>query len=912
MKNKLFKTASSFVAVLFVLSFLVVFNGSAAAAGSESDHGNPQFNEEYIVQGEIILKFKSNVPQSVIDKLNDKHGITKLQTNSRGVIKAKVPKGKSVEEMVTILSENPNVEYAQPNYICYAVYDPNDPYYRYQWNLDNGTGGINAEDAWDLTDGSGAIVAILDTGIAYENYGIYLRAGDLAQTSFIPGYDFINNDAHANDDNAHGTHVAGTVAQSTNNGIGVAGVAYGTTLMPVKVLNAGGSGTSYSLADGLYYATDHGANIINMSLAWPVYQLSGTWVAFNPGAVVSNAIEYAYNHGVTLVAAAGNDGASVVAYPAAYDQCIAVGATNSAESLASFTNRGSALDLTAPGQSILQQTFNPNTKVVSDFGYWYFSGTSMASPHVAGVAALLFSSGVTDPAEIKRILYETAEDHGAMGWDSQYGWGIVDAYAAVSSVGASPNNPPIATDDAYITSEDNILNVTEPGVLANDTDTDGDLLTATIVNSPSNGTLSLNADGSFLYTPDNDFNGSDSFTYKANDGKADSNTGTVSITINPVNDSPVAVNDSYTTSEDNTLDIAAPGVLANDTDPDGDLLTAAIVSSPSNGTLSLNADGSFLYTPDNDFNGSDSFTYKANDGITDSNITEVTITINAVNQLPLAVDDSYTTDEDNALDAAAPGVLANDTDPDGDLLTATIVSSPSNGTLSLNADGSFLYTPDNDFNGSDSFTYKANDGIADSNVATVTITVNSINDAPVADPGGPYAGTVGDPVIFDGSGSMDPDGDAISYSWLFGDGKTGKGVNPSNTYDTPGSYTVNLTVTDTNGLTDMDTATVIISAPITVITITGITPSTISAGESISITITGSGFVTGTDVNFKDGAGPAPAVSNVVLIDSNTITATVSTKSGGPPKNRTWDVQLTNPDGSSALLYGGLIVTNTK
>ena len=816
MKNKLFKTASSFVAVLFVLSFLVVFNGSTAAAGSESDHGNPQFNEEYIVQGEIILKFKSNVPQSVIDKLNDKHGITKLQTNSRGVIKAKVPKGKSVEEMVTILSENPNVEYAQPNYICYAVYDPNDPYYRYQWNLDNGTGGINAEDAWDLTDGSGAIVAILDTGIAYENYGIYLRAGDLAQTSFIPGYDFINNDAHANDDNAHGTHVAGTVAQSTNNGIGVAGVAYGTTLMPVKVLNAGGSGTSYSLADGLYYATDHGANIINMSLAWPVYQLSGTWVAFNPGAVVSNAIEYAYNHGVTLVAAAGNDGASVVAYPAAYDQCIAVGATNSAESLASFTNRGSALDLTAPGQSILQQTFNPNTKVVSDFGYWYFSGTSMASPHVAGVAALLFSSGVTDPAEIKRILYETAEDHGAMGWDSQYGWGIVDAYAAVSSVGASPNNPPIATDDAYITSEDNILNVTEPGVLANDTDTDGDLLTATIVNSPSNGTLSLNADGSFLYTPDNDFNGSDSFTYKANDGKAVSNTGTVSITINPVNDSPIAVNDSYTTSEDNTLDIAAPGVLANDTDPDGDLLTA------------------------------------------------------------------------------------------------TIVSNPSNGTLSLNTDGSFLYTPDNDFNGSDSFTYKVNDGIADSNIATVTITVNSINDAPVADPGGPYAGTVGDPVIFDGSGSMDPDGDAISYSWLFGDGKTGKGVNPSNTYDTPGSYTVNLTVTDTNGLTDMDTATVIISAPITVITITGITPSTISAGESISITITGSGFVTGTDVNFKDGAGPAPAVSNVVLIDSNTITATVTTKSGGPPKNRTWDVQLTNPDGSSALLYGGLIVTNTK
>ncbi|HEY94331.1 MAG TPA: S8 family serine peptidase [Dehalococcoidia bacterium] len=807
MKNRVFRIASSFVAVLLVLSSLAAFSGAAAASGIESDHGNPQFNEEFFVQEEIIFKFKPGVPQHVIDRLYNDHGITKLQTNSRGVMRAGVPKGKSIEEMVNILSKNPNIEYAQPNYICQAVYTPNDPYYRYQWNLDNGTGGINAEDAWDITDGSGAVVAILDTGIAYENYNGYYRASDLAQTSFISGYDFINNDTHANDDNAHGTHVAGTVAQSTNNGIGVAGVAYGATLMPVKVLNADGSGTSWSLADGIYYATDHGANIINMSLAWPVYQLSGTWFAVKPGTVVSDAVNYAYSHDVTLVAAAGNDGASVVAYPAAYEQCIAVGATTSAESLTSFTNRGSALDLTAPGQSILQQTFNPNTQIVSDFGYWFFSGTSMASPHVAGVAALLFSLGVTEPSEIKQILYATAEDHGTAGWDGQYGWGIVDACAAVSLVGDSPNNQPVAANDGYTTDEDDILNVTAPGVLANDTDIDGNSLTAVQVSDPSNGTLSLNADGSFSYTPDTDFNGIDNFTYMANDGMINSNTATVTITINPINDSPVAQNQSVSTDQDTTVSISLVA-----TDVDNDLLSYSIVTVPSHGTLSGTA-------------------------------------------------------------------------PD------------------------LTYSPDSNYNGDDSFTYKANDGMVDSNVATVAITITSTNNNPVADPGGPYNGVVGYPVIFDGSGSSDPDGDAISYFWDFGDGNEGEGVNPYNTYNAAGTYTVSLTVTDDKGATDMDSATVTVSAPVTGITITGIDPSILSAGESISVTITGSGFTIGADVSFKNGAGPTPAVKNIVVVDINTITATVTTKSGGPPKTRTWDVQVTNPDGSSAVLIGGFTVT---
>ncbi|NOG48609.1 MAG: tandem-95 repeat protein [Chloroflexi bacterium] len=309
----------------------------------------------------------------------------------------------------------------------------------------------------------------------------------------------------------------------------------------------------------------------------------------------------------------------------------------------------------------------------------------------------------------------------------------MDSNVATVTITVNPvNDAPVAVDDAYATDEDTALNVAAPGVLTNDTDVDGDTLTAVLVVGPTNGTLTLNGDGSFIYTPNANFNGSDTFTYKANDGTADSNVATVTITVNPVNDAPVAVDDAYTTDEDTALNIAAPGVLTNDTDIDGDTMTAVLVVGPTNGTLTLNGDGSFIYTPNAGFNGSDSFTYRASDGTLLSNIATVTLNVGAVNEAPVAVDDAYTTDEDTALNIAAPGVLTNDTDIDGDTLTAVLVVGPTNGTLTLATSGSFTYTPDAGFNGSDSFTYKANDGTADSNVATVTITVNPVNDAPVA------------------------------------------------------------------------------------------------------------------------------------------------------------------------------------
>ncbi|TLM65623.1 MAG: tandem-95 repeat protein, partial [Actinobacteria bacterium] len=304
--------------------------------------------------------------------------------------------------------------------------------------------------------------------------------------------------------------------------------------------------------------------------------------------------------------------------------------------------------------------------------------------------------------------------------------------ATVTITVAPVNDAPVAADDSYTTAEDTALSVAAPGVLSNDTDVEGDPLSAVLVADVANGTLVLLADGSFLYTPDADWNGTDSFTYYCNDGTDDSNVATVRITVTPVNDAPVAVDDAYSTAEDTTLTVAAPGVLGNDSDIDSAVTTATLVAGPSNGTLALSANGSFTYVPDADWFGTDTFTYRASDGTATSGIATVTITVTPVNDAPVAVGDSYSTAEDTTLTVAAPGVLVNDTDVDGDPLDAVLDTDVSNGTLTLNADGSFTYVPDADWNGTDSFTYHANDGTADSNIVTVDITVTPVNDAPVA------------------------------------------------------------------------------------------------------------------------------------------------------------------------------------
>jgi VCBS repeat-containing protein len=307
--------------------------------------------------------------------------------------------------------------------------------------------------------------------------------------------------------------------------------------------------------------------------------------------------------------------------------------------------------------------------------------------------------------------------------------------AAVTISVTAVNDAPVANNDSYSVNEGGTLNVAAPGVLSNDTDTDSASIHAVLVSGPTHASsFTLNANGSFNYIHDGSETTSDSFTYKANDGSLDSNVATVSITVNAVNDAPVAANDSYSVDEGGTLNIIAPGVLANDTDADSASIHAVLVSGPAHAaSFTLNANGSFNYVHDGSETTSDSFTYKANDGSLDSNVATVTITVNPVNDAPVAVNDSYSVDEGGTLNIAAPGVLANDTDADSASIHTVLVNGPAHASsFTLNADGSFTYVHDGSETTNDSFKYRANDGSLDSNVATVTITINPVNDAPAA------------------------------------------------------------------------------------------------------------------------------------------------------------------------------------
>jgi len=291
-----------------------------------------------------------------------------------------------------------------------------------------------------------------------------------------------------------------------------------------------------------------------------------------------------------------------------------------------------------------------------------------------------------------------------------------------ATVTISVTAPPTANPDSYTLLHDRNLNVGGAGVLANDTSNPpGRALTAALVAGPAHGTLTLNANGSLTYVPAAGYTGSDSFTYTASDGTLVSSPATVSLSVTDT--APVANDDSYTVGKNKTLTILGTGVLTNDTDADSDALTAALVAGPANGTLTLNANGSFTYTPNSGFAGSDSFTYKAGDGVLASSA--ATVAISVTNQAPVPTTDSYTVGRGKTLTVPAAGVLANDRDADGDPLTALLANAPANGMLSLNANGSFTYTPNTGYSGPDSFTYKDNDGTVDSTAATVSITVTS-------------------------------------------------------------------------------------------------------------------------------------------------------------------------------------------
>jgi Big-like domain-containing protein/prealbumin domain-containing protein len=310
--------------------------------------------------------------------------------------------------------------------------------------------------------------------------------------------------------------------------------------------------------------------------------------------------------------------------------------------------------------------------------------------------------------------------------------GTTSSTIATVTITVDPLIAPLAVDDSYTTGQEQTLTVPAPGLLQNDKLGSGSKLTAVTVSQPGHGTVTLSGNGSFTYTPASGYSGPDSFSYKANDGLSSSAPATVSISIT-AEVPPTSVDDAYATDENATLTVARPGVLLNDAAGSGSPLTAVSAGKPAHGTLQLTSDGSFTYTPAKGYVGSDSFSYESSDGISDSTPATVTITDRKVDQPPVAHDDTYTTSQDKPLSVSAPGVLENDSDPDNDTLvvgTPRPLAGPAHGTLALHENGSFVYTPDPGFNGSDAFTYTAADGDDTSHTATATITVNAAEPLP--------------------------------------------------------------------------------------------------------------------------------------------------------------------------------------
>jgi serine protease len=378
-----------------------------------------------------------------------------------------LPSGESVAAALRRLRARRGVLWAVPDYLAHTAGGliPNDrgtgtaagDWQQVQWNF-SGPFSVNAPEAWanvaadGAPGGKGVTVAVLDTGVAYANRGPFRRSPDLSRYEFVGGYDFVRHNRYPNDRNGHGTFVASAIAEATNNGYGLTGLAFAAHIMPVRVLDTQGEGEASTIAEGVLFAAKHGAQVINLSLE------------FSPGVTASDipelieAIRYAHHHGVIVVAAAGNEGHTAIAYPARAPDVVSVGATTEHGCLASYSNDGSGLTLVAPGggadaslpgdpnchpelpsgRDIYQVTFTGNSPRRFGIPSGY-EGTSMATPHVSATAALIIASGVLGrhptPAQITARMRATARPLGGGGDERLYGAGLIDAAAATAPGG---------------------------------------------------------------------------------------------------------------------------------------------------------------------------------------------------------------------------------------------------------------------------------------------------------------------------------------------------------------------------------------------------------------------------------------------------------------------------------------------
>jgi len=416
------------------------------------------------VPGEVIVRYAPTADRSARAAAQRGTGTGAPHVFAPRTRLLQIRDGESVAETVAELRRRPGVLTATPNYLAHAAaFVPNDPgqpggppagWQAVQWNF-SAESGVNAPAAWDRLNavgrpgGLGVKVAVLDTGVAYSSRRGFRRSPDLLNR-FLKGYDFVDDDAYPDDLNGHGTHVASTIAETTGNGFGVTGLAYGTRLMPVRVLDRSGTGDSVAISAGIRYAARHGAKVVNLSFEFDSSVTRGQIPD------ILDALRYARRKGALVIGASGNFSARAVAYPARASGVLSVGATTEHRCVADYSNSGPALDITAPGggldaevpgdpncrpgaepggRDIYQVTYT--NRSVRSFGLPSgYVGTSMAAPHVSATAALIIASGVIGarptPAQIEARLKSTAHDLGPAGPDARYGAGLIDAARAVT------------------------------------------------------------------------------------------------------------------------------------------------------------------------------------------------------------------------------------------------------------------------------------------------------------------------------------------------------------------------------------------------------------------------------------------------------------------------------------------------
>src|SRR5215218_4149996 len=463
-------TPTSLLRPLLLTTLAALCVPAAAAAAAPSAKG-PAY-----VPGEVVVRYERSADRGDRAAVQRQTGVGSPRVFAPRTRALQIRDGESVAATLRELRERPEVATAAPNPIARAsAFVPIDPgsagvpggWQQIQWNF-LAESGVNAPDAWQrLIDvgrpgGAGVTVAVLDTGVAYSNRGrcprsansssrrtvTCRRSPDFHNGDFVAGYDFVDDDTRPNDENGHGTHVAGTIGEGTDDAVGVTGLAYGARIMPVRVLDRLGEGDSVAISSGIRFAARKGADVINLSFEF------GTAVTRAEIPDILAALRYARRKGTLVVGASGNAAARSIAYPARAAQVLSVGATTQHGCVAEYSNNGANLDLVAPGGgedadiaddlncgpkerpggNIFQMTFDGS---VRRFGLpGGYMGTSMAAPHATAAAALVIASGVLGPnptpAAVEARLKATARDLGSGGPDFRYGAGLLDAARAVT------------------------------------------------------------------------------------------------------------------------------------------------------------------------------------------------------------------------------------------------------------------------------------------------------------------------------------------------------------------------------------------------------------------------------------------------------------------------------------------------